>query len=112
MRCVLIGILLRDPSCLFRGFPQAPVLRVAYLFALSFENGDDVHWCKVTLVPHRADCVVPPDGAYGFRDANGTWNGVVGMVATDEVEFGLSLFSFVKERMDVIDYLPPILSQK
>jgi hypothetical protein len=34
------------------------------------------------------------------------------MIARDEVEFGLSLFSFVQERMDVIDYLPPILNPK
>jgi hypothetical protein len=34
------------------------------------------------------------------------------MIARDEVEFGLSLFSFVKEHMDVIDYLPPILNPK
>jgi hypothetical protein len=92
------------------------ILRVAYLFTLSFTKVTGFVGGKsqqrLTRLSHRADYVIPPDNAYGYRDANGTWNGVVGMVTTDDVEFGLSLFSFVEERMDVIDYLPPVLIPK
>jgi hypothetical protein len=65
-----------------------------------------------TLLFHRPEYFIPPDGTYGLQKANGTWSGVVGMVATDEVEIGIGLFSFTEERMDVIDYLPPILNLK
>jgi hypothetical protein len=34
------------------------------------------------------------------------------MVATDEVEIGIGLFSFTEDRMAVVDYLPPILNSK
>jgi hypothetical protein len=56
--------------------------------------------------------VIPPDGAYGFRNENGTWSGIVGLIVTEKVELGISLFSCTAERMDVVEYLPPILTSK
>jgi hypothetical protein len=56
--------------------------------------------------------VIPADGAYGIRSENGTWSGAVGLIATDKVELGISLFSCTAERMDVVQYLPPILNSK
>jgi hypothetical protein len=56
--------------------------------------------------------MIAADGAYGFRNENGTWSGVVGLIVTEKVEFGINLFSCTAERMDVVHYLPPILNSK
>jgi hypothetical protein len=58
------------------------------------------------------DYVIPPDNMYGFRDSNGTWNGVVALAATAEVDLGLGLYTHAQERMEVVDYLPPVLKPK
>jgi len=56
--------------------------------------------------------MIPSDGAYGSRNENGTWSGIVGLIATEKVELGISLFSCTAERMGVVHYLPPILHSK
>jgi hypothetical protein len=56
--------------------------------------------------------VIPSDGAFGNRNENGTWNGVVGLIATEKVELGVSLMSYTAERLDVVHYLPPIFNSK
>lgn len=58
---------------------------------------------------HRTEYVIPSDGAFGSRNENGTWDGTVGLVATEKAELGIGLFTCIAERMDVVHYLPPIL---
>jgi hypothetical protein len=60
----------------------------------------------------RAEYFLPPDGTFGVQKADGTWSGVVGMVATDQVDFGIALFSYAQERMNFVNYLSPILNLK
>ncbi|PNF23956.1 hypothetical protein B7P43_G10051 [Cryptotermes secundus] len=96
--------------------PQAP-----YITERKYKNKKPIEFGGFTMRIFREfesrmnftpEYFIPRDGAYGFRNANGTWTGIVGMVATDEVEIGIGLFSFTEGRMDVIDYLPPILNPK
>ncbi|XP_069696058.1 glutamate receptor U1-like [Periplaneta americana] len=50
---------------------------------------------------------MPEDQAYGMRDANGSWNGMVDMVLKGEVDVATCMFSFHKDRMDAVYFFPP-----
>ncbi|TRY76579.1 hypothetical protein TCAL_10143 [Tigriopus californicus] len=50
----------------------------------------------------------PPDGKWGVLEANGSWNGMVGMVSRKEVDFALGPFGMSAERSEVIDFSFPL----
>lgn len=50
----------------------------------------------------------PPDGKWGILEANGSWNGMVGMVSRQEVDFALGPFGMSTERSEVIDFTFPL----
>nr|XP_053641769.1 glutamate receptor ionotropic, kainate 2-like [Cherax quadricarinatus] len=51
----------------------------------------------------------PPDGGWGAKMQDGTWNGMVGMVARKEVDFGLGPFGVTAVRYEVVDYTRPVV---
>ncbi|ROT70073.1 olfactory ionotropic receptor IR4 [Penaeus vannamei] len=51
----------------------------------------------------------PPDGAWGGRLPDGSYNGMVGMVSRKEVDLGLGPFGMSTVRAAVVDFTKPIL---
>ena len=45
--------------------------------------------------------VRPPDGKWGAREENGSWNGMVGMVKRKEVDFALGPIGVIYDRKKV-----------
>jgi len=48
----------------------------------------------------------------GYKDENGTWHGLVRAIVKKQAEVGINLLGMNNERLDVVNYLPPILSDK
>ena len=50
--------------------------------------------------------IKPPDGQFGGIQPDGTWNGLVGLLANQEID--ISTFTVTKERSSVISFASPI----
>ncbi|XP_037800534.1 probable glutamate receptor [Penaeus monodon] len=55
--------------------------------------------------------VVLGDGYWGAPDANGTWNGMIGMLLREEADFGLGPFGMTHARSEVVDFTMPIFRE-
>ncbi|XP_071533860.1 LOW QUALITY PROTEIN: glutamate receptor ionotropic, kainate 2-like [Panulirus ornatus] len=55
--------------------------------------------------------VRPPDGAWGIKMDNGSWNGMVGLVGRKEAEFGLGPFDITAPRTEVVDFTRTMITQ-
>ncbi|XP_071743825.1 glutamate receptor ionotropic, delta-2-like [Lepeophtheirus salmonis] len=51
----------------------------------------------------------PSDGQWGVGDENGEWNGMLGMVKRNEVDFALGPFGVIYEREQACDFTVPIV---
>ncbi|XP_068227739.1 glutamate receptor ionotropic, kainate 2-like [Palaemon carinicauda] len=51
----------------------------------------------------------PPDGAWGYKYPNGTWNGMVGMLAKGEMDLAFVPFSVLYTRAQVLDYTATLM---
>ena len=49
-----------------------------------------------------------PDGKWGVGDENGNWNGMLGMVKRNEVDFALGPFGVIREREEACDFTFPV----
>jgi hypothetical protein len=49
--------------------------------------------------------LIPEDKIYGSKNPNGTWSGIVGMVASGHADLSVNIVAFSTDPMDVIDYL-------
>ena len=47
---------------------------------------------------------VPAIGMWGYKEANGTWNGVIGMVNRGEVDVGVCDVAMTAERVPLVSY--------
>ncbi|XP_045118643.1 probable glutamate receptor [Portunus trituberculatus] len=56
------------------------------------------------------ELVTPPDGVWGAPDANGTWNGLLGLLQRQEVEASLGPFGVTHQREEVCDFSYPFHS--
>ncbi|XP_068216603.1 glutamate receptor 4-like [Palaemon carinicauda] len=54
--------------------------------------------------------VRPPDGLWGAKQPNGSWNGMMGMVHRKEVEFAVGPFTITPERETACDFSRPVHS--
>ncbi|XP_071533007.1 glutamate receptor U1-like, partial [Panulirus ornatus] len=52
--------------------------------------------------------VRPPDGAWGTRQSDGSWPGMVGVVVREEADIGLGPFTISAPRAEVVDFTYPI----
>ncbi|XP_069943816.1 glutamate receptor ionotropic, kainate glr-3-like [Cherax quadricarinatus] len=50
------------------------------------------------------ELVRPPDSLWGIKLDNGSWNGMMGLVHRNEVEFALGPFAVTPQRADAIDF--------
>ncbi|XP_042860607.1 probable glutamate receptor [Penaeus japonicus] len=55
--------------------------------------------------------VVLGDGYWGAPDANGTWNGMIGMLLKEQADFGLGPFGMTHARSEVVDFTMPIFRE-
>ena len=54
--------------------------------------------------------VRPPDGKWGVGDSEGNWNGMLGMVKRNEVDFALGPFGVIYEReQEACDFSYPVV---
>jgi hypothetical protein len=60
----------------------------------------------------RTDYHRSPDETFGVKLENGSWNGVVGLVVRGEVHVSNSAFMYNAPRMEVVDYLDPMSSDR
>ena len=51
---------------------------------------------------------ISPDGKWGGRDENGTWNGMIQEVYEKRAQIGLGAFGLTKSRSDVVGFSPPL----
>ncbi len=51
---------------------------------------------------------VPADRQYGTMQSDGTWNGMIGMLADGEADLSASDFTLSRERAAVVDFLTPL----
>jgi hypothetical protein len=58
------------------------------------------------------EIVIPEDKSYGSKNLNGTWSGVVGIIASGHAYMGLNVIMFSSEIMDVTDFLNPISTSR
>jgi hypothetical protein len=60
----------------------------------------------------RTDFYKSPDDSFGVKLGNGSWNGVVGLVVRGEVHVSNSAFMYNAPRMEVVDYLDPMSTDR
>lgn len=49
----------------------------------------------------------PPDGFYGSKEADGTWNGAMGMLLRGEVDVLYTGMAITPARMEVMQFTQP-----
>ncbi|XP_076046032.1 ionotropic receptor 8a isoform X2 [Oratosquilla oratoria] len=55
--------------------------------------------------------VFPKDGKYGARQPDGTWNGLVGDLASGETDLIVAPLTMTSEREEVVDFVAPYFDQ-
>ncbi|GIX84486.1 lig_chan-Glu_bd domain-containing protein [Caerostris darwini] len=56
------------------------------------------------------EIISPEDGKWGSLMENGTWSGIIGMVARGEVDMGLTYLAIMEDRSKVVDFSTPYYS--
>ena len=52
--------------------------------------------------------IEPPDGQYGALEPDGTWNGIVKLLANQDIDIGVTTFAVTQERSTVITFASPL----
>ncbi|GFV74240.1 uncharacterized protein TNCV_2312381 [Trichonephila clavipes] len=52
----------------------------------------------------ECEVILSPDGQWGSRDENGTWNGIVGLMQSGKADFAMAALGIIKERREDIDF--------
>ena len=52
--------------------------------------------------------IEPPDGQYGALEPDGTWNGIVKLLANQDIDVGVTTFAVTQERSTVITFASPM----
>jgi hypothetical protein len=53
-----------------------------------------------------------PGRSYGLDSENGSWNGIVGLIASDALDVGIGKFAMTSSRISHVSYLPVIFPAK
>ena len=53
--------------------------------------------------------IEPPDGQYGALQPDGTWNGIIKLLANQDIDIGLTAFTITQERSIAITFAQPIM---
>ena len=52
--------------------------------------------------------IKPPDGTWGAIQHDGTWNGMVNLLANQEIDFAATVFTVTEEQSAVMTFTSPI----
>ena len=53
--------------------------------------------------------IKPPDGQYGGIQPDGTWNGMVGLLANQDIDIAVATFAISLERSTVMTFATPVM---
>ena len=53
--------------------------------------------------------IISPDGKWGARDENGTWNGMIQTLQSRRAQLALTSLTILKSRSEVIDFSPSLI---
>jgi hypothetical protein len=84
----------------------ADVLLAVYVFRALSGNGFTYHNINRNSY-YRSDTKM-----LGYKDENGTWHGLVDELVKRRAEVGINILALTSDRMDAVDFLPPILNDK
>ncbi len=65
-----------------------------------------------TMSNFTMDWIIPPDGAYGSKNPDGTWNGMIGLLTKDVADIAGAMLSITLSRSEVVSYTHPFLETK
>ena len=60
----------------------------------------------------RSEFKLPKENAYGKRMKNGSWDGVMGLMASSEVDVTCVELTMETIRTDVVDYIAPLTNER
>jgi ABC-type amino acid transport substrate-binding protein len=60
------------------------------------------------LFKYRLEKLIPEDRSHGSEKIDGTWSGIVGIVASRRADIGLNVMTITKGRLDAVDFVYPI----
>ncbi|GFG31548.1 hypothetical protein Cfor_00459, partial [Coptotermes formosanus] len=55
---------------------------------------------------------LPPENVYGKQMKNGSWNGIMGLMARKEVDVTSVELTMEKMRSEVVDYIAPLINDR
>ncbi|XP_064099396.1 probable glutamate receptor [Macrobrachium nipponense] len=105
------------------GFPRAPHLRVAaeswppHVEVFSEGGHSTARGPMSNLLIALSKSlnftysIVQGDGYWGALQANGSWNGMIGLLLTKKADIGLGPFGISPVRFEVVDFTVPVFSQ-
>ncbi len=98
---VTITFFSKDPPALnLKQDQEGKILLAGYAFDL---------WVELSLRCNFTFTVVRSiDGAWGSKQSDGSMNGIIGMIARNEVYVGLTTFGYDVDRLEFADYLLPL----
>jgi ABC-type amino acid transport substrate-binding protein len=64
------------------------------------------------ILKYRLEKLFLEDGSHGSQKADGTWSGIVGMVASGRADVGLNVMTITKSRLDAVHYVQPIATSR
>ncbi|GFU53009.1 glutamate receptor ionotropic, kainate 3 [Trichonephila clavipes] len=63
--------------------------------------------CLAEKLNFEYEVVLTPDGQWGSRDKNGTWDGIVGLIQSGRADFGMPALGITEERNEDLDFSFP-----
>lgn len=60
----------------------------------------------------RTELQLPPENVYGKQMKNGSWNGIMGLMARKEVDVTSVELTMEKMRSEVVDYIAPLINDR
>ncbi|GFS89653.1 uncharacterized protein NPIL_315791 [Nephila pilipes] len=63
--------------------------------------------CLSDKLNFKIEFFLSPNGQFGSRHSNGTWNGIIGLVQSGKVDMGVQSLSISEERFEAIDFSIP-----
>ena len=60
----------------------------------------------------RTELKLPPEDVYGKQMKNGSWDGVMGLMARKEVDVTSVELTMERMRSEVVDYIVPLINDR
>ncbi|GFR02676.1 lig_chan-Glu_bd domain-containing protein [Trichonephila clavata] len=60
--------------------------------------------CLAEKLNFEYEVILPPEGGWGSRSENGTWDGIIGLIQNGKADFGMPALGMTEERSKYLDY--------